>query len=261
MSHLRELPPEVLDALLAGSTRTTVPAGSVTHREGEDAPHLELRARRRRPRLRDRTRRPDLDHSILPARRIDRRHVAVRDRLRDASNDPGAGRRGAAAHPGHRRPAAGDDRRAGRSSVPGRAERSGLSFVYEIPGSAFASVRQRVARHLLDLASAGRGADPFRAVGWARSSPSRSASRSWRTPGGTVREVVVRVLRDLRQDGVVRTERDRIVLLEPERLDPGAGVEPQVPDGGYPAADTSLVSAEHDPSRRNAGGDDDRTAT
>jgi biotin operon repressor len=35
---------------------------------------------------------------------------------------------------------------------------------------------------------------------------------------GTVREVVVRVLRDLRQDGVVRTERDRIVLLEPARL-------------------------------------------
>jgi CRP/FNR family transcriptional regulator, cyclic AMP receptor protein len=35
---------------------------------------------------------------------------------------------------------------------------------------------------------------------------------------GTVREVVVRILRDLRQDGVVQTERDRIVLLEPARL-------------------------------------------
>lgn len=35
---------------------------------------------------------------------------------------------------------------------------------------------------------------------------------------GTVREVVVRVLRELRQDGVVRTGRDRIVLLEPGRL-------------------------------------------
>ena len=35
---------------------------------------------------------------------------------------------------------------------------------------------------------------------------------------GTVREVVVRVLRELRQDGLVRTERDRIVLLEPTRL-------------------------------------------
>jgi CRP/FNR family transcriptional regulator, cyclic AMP receptor protein len=30
--------------------------------------------------------------------------------------------------------------------------------------------------------------------------------------------VVVRVLRELRTDGVVRTERDRIVLLDPDRL-------------------------------------------
>ena len=35
---------------------------------------------------------------------------------------------------------------------------------------------------------------------------------------GTVREVVVRVLRELRQEGVVRTERDRIVIVEPARL-------------------------------------------
>jgi hypothetical protein len=42
MSHLRELPPEVLDDLLVGSTRMTVPAGSVTHWEGEPEAHLEL---------------------------------------------------------------------------------------------------------------------------------------------------------------------------------------------------------------------------
>jgi CRP/FNR family cyclic AMP-dependent transcriptional regulator len=40
---------------------------------------------------------------------------------------------------------------------------------------------------------------------------------------GTVREVVVRVLRELRRDGVVRTERDRIVILDPARLVPGQG--------------------------------------
>ena len=67
-------------------------------------------------------------------------------------------------------------------SSPSLSERA-LSFVYEIPGSAFATVRQRVANAV-----------------------------------GTVREVVVRVLRELRQDGLVRTERDRIVLLEPARL-------------------------------------------
>jgi CRP-like cAMP-binding protein len=35
---------------------------------------------------------------------------------------------------------------------------------------------------------------------------------------GTAREVVVRVLRELRQDGVVRTGRDRIVIADPARL-------------------------------------------
>jgi CRP/FNR family transcriptional regulator len=38
---------------------------------------------------------------------------------------------------------------------------------------------------------------------------------------GTAREVVVRVLRELRRDGVVRTERGYIVILDPARLVPG----------------------------------------
>src|SRR5215207_4190557 len=42
MSHLRELPAEVLDELLAGSTKMKISAGSVTHWEGEPDPHLEL---------------------------------------------------------------------------------------------------------------------------------------------------------------------------------------------------------------------------
>ena len=74
------------------------------------------------------------------------------------------------------------DLRVARAFLAELSERA-LSFVYEIPGSAFATVRQRVANAV-----------------------------------GTVREVVVRVLRELRQDGLVRTERDRIVLLEPDRL-------------------------------------------
>jgi CRP/FNR family transcriptional regulator, cyclic AMP receptor protein len=35
---------------------------------------------------------------------------------------------------------------------------------------------------------------------------------------GTVREVVARVLRELRDAGVVRTERDEIVVLDPGHL-------------------------------------------
>jgi CRP/FNR family cyclic AMP-dependent transcriptional regulator len=42
MSQLRELPPEVLAELMTGAVRMKVPAGSVTHREGENARHLEL---------------------------------------------------------------------------------------------------------------------------------------------------------------------------------------------------------------------------
>ena len=41
-SHLHALAPDVLEGLLAGAARTRVPAGSVTHREGEQAAHLEL---------------------------------------------------------------------------------------------------------------------------------------------------------------------------------------------------------------------------
>jgi CRP/FNR family cyclic AMP-dependent transcriptional regulator len=43
---------------------------------------------------------------------------------------------------------------------------------------------------------------------------------------GTVREVVVWVLRELRNDGLVRTERDRIVLVDPEQLTQELGWNP-----------------------------------
>ena len=57
MSHLHELPPEVLDKLVTGAVRTKISAGSVTHREGEPAPHLELGDLRSRASLRDSSRR------------------------------------------------------------------------------------------------------------------------------------------------------------------------------------------------------------
>ena len=41
-SHLHELPPDVLDELVGGAVRVKIPAGSVTHREGEPGPTLEL---------------------------------------------------------------------------------------------------------------------------------------------------------------------------------------------------------------------------
>ncbi len=41
-SHLHALAPDVLEGLMAGAVRTRIPAGSVTHREGEQTAHLEL---------------------------------------------------------------------------------------------------------------------------------------------------------------------------------------------------------------------------
>ena len=79
-------------------------------------------------------------------------------------------------------------------------------------------MRQRVARHLLDLASARVGEQPAPDHRAARELTVQVSQQELANAVGTVREVVVRVLRDLRQDGVVRTERDRIVLLEPARL-------------------------------------------
>jgi CRP/FNR family transcriptional regulator, cyclic AMP receptor protein len=109
------------------------------------------------------------------------------------------------------------DLRVARAFLGELSERA-LSFVYEIPGGAFATVRQRVARHLLDLASARVGEQPTSDHQAGHELLVQVSQQELANAAGTVREVVVRVLRELRQDGVVRTERDRIVLLEPGRL-------------------------------------------
>jgi CRP/FNR family transcriptional regulator len=84
-------------------------------------------------------------------------------------------------------------------------------FVNEIPGTAFATVRQRVARQLLDLAANGRHErNGELAV--------RITQQGLADAVGTVREVAVRALRQLRDTGAVRTERHRIVLLDPAQL-------------------------------------------
>src|SRR4051812_44182055 len=76
--------------------------------------------------------------------------------------------------------------------------------------NAFGSVRQRVAAHLLDLAS-----DRQRPGGGlvARVSQQELADAT-----GSVREVVARALRDLRTAGIVATAVDSVVILDPARL-------------------------------------------
>lgn len=48
--------------------------------------------------------------------------------------------------------------------------------------------------------------------------PFRGSQQELAEAVGTGRKVVVRVLRELRQEGVVRTERDRMVIIDPGRL-------------------------------------------
>jgi len=108
--------------------------------------------------------------------------------------------------PGVARRAAARDIRVTQAFLREQSERA-ISFLYEVPGSAFATVRQRVARHLLDIASEGT---PELVVPVSQQQLAESV--------GTVREVIVRVLRELRTAGVVHTERNRIIIVDPARL-------------------------------------------
>ena len=80
----------------------------------------------------------------------------------------------------------------------------------ELAGNTFASVRQRVARHLLDLAASRRDAG--------RSLTALVNQQDLANSVGSVREVVARVLAELRAEGLVRTSPGRVEILDPVRL-------------------------------------------
>jgi CRP/FNR family cyclic AMP-dependent transcriptional regulator len=208
-SYLRDLPSEVLDELMAGAVRVQIPAGSVTHREGENAAHLELvisgvvRVFVTAPDGRTMTVRYCRPGALLGAMSLFAPGFAMPATTQALVDAELLKMSPTVAHRAGTR-----DVRVARAFLRELSERA-LSFIYEIPGSAFATVRQRVARHLLDLASE-HWFGPEIVV------PVRQQELA--DAVGTVREVVVRVLRELRQDGVVRTERDHIVILEPARL-------------------------------------------
>ncbi len=71
-------------------------------------------------------------------------------------------------------------------------------------------MRQRVAAHLLDLASARQ--EPTRGLA------ARISQQELADAVGSVREVVARVLRELRIAGVIATAADHIVILDAARL-------------------------------------------
>jgi CRP-like cAMP-binding protein len=77
----------------------------------------------------------------------------------------------------------------------------------DLSEQAFLSVRQRLIRHLLNLATG-------------RESPLvvRVTQQELADSVGSVREVVTRTLRRLREEGLLQTSRDQIVLLDPVAL-------------------------------------------
>jgi CRP/FNR family transcriptional regulator len=80
----------------------------------------------------------------------------------------------------------------------------------ELAGNTFASVRQRVARHLLDLATSRLEAS--------RTLTALVNQQDLANSVGSVREVVARVLAELRSEHLVRTSPGRVEILDPVRM-------------------------------------------
>lgn len=80
----------------------------------------------------------------------------------------------------------------------------------ELAGNTFATVRQRVVRHLLDLAASRPASDGRLSAVVSQQDLANSV--------GSVREVVARVLHELRSAALVRTSPGRVEILDPLKM-------------------------------------------
>ena len=81
----------------------------------------------------------------------------------------------------------------------------------EIAATAFASVPQRVARHLLEIAAREQEAEGGGLI-------AHVSQQELADLAGSVREVVARALRELRDEGIVRVSRSGIEVVDPASL-------------------------------------------
>jgi CRP/FNR family cyclic AMP-dependent transcriptional regulator len=88
--------------------------------------------------------------------------------------------------------------------------RTVFSLWNQLADTAFASVPQRVARHLLELAATRQGSGGLLVA--------HVSQQELADLVGSVREVVSRALRDLRAEGIVGVTRSGITVLNPSRL-------------------------------------------
>jgi CRP/FNR family transcriptional regulator len=207
-SSLGGLPQEVIAELTSGAKRLHIPARSTFHHAGEDSPHLELV-------LAGLIR---VQVSAADGRTLTVRYcragalLGVATLYAEVSRPFGiqalSGSELLSLRPVTVREWADRDPRVARALLTEASERV-MSFVAEFSGHAFANVRQRIARHLLDLASDHQRPNQLLAP---------ISQQELADAVGTVREVVVRVLRELREEEVVRTGRDGIEIRDPERL-------------------------------------------
>ena len=78
-----------------------------------------------------------------------------------------------------------------------------------LAGNTFGSLRQRIARHMLDLAASRRqGRDLVVKV----------TQQELADAVGSVRPVVARIMRDFRTEGIITTSSDGIIILKPAEL-------------------------------------------
>lgn len=228
-SHLRPLPVATKDSLISSASLVHVPAGGTLHREGDGAAHLELvvsgllRVYVTALDGRTLTVRYCRSGSILGAVSLFSSPFSMPASVQAVTDaEILAMSASSIARVAER------DVALARVLIDELSDRV-LSFIAEIPGSAFATVRQRVARHLLDLASATQDGPELVVT---------ISQQALADAVGSVREVVVRALRELRTEDCISTGHGGIVLLDPERLS----------DEAYPSP-----SGTHDPARRDRG--------
>jgi CRP/FNR family transcriptional regulator len=214
-SRLGVLPPDVLGELLTGATRAMIPARSTVRPVAGASPHLELvvsglvriqvaAADGRALTVRYCRRGALMGAATLYAE-------AVRPFTIEALTDVELLRLDPARVVSHGR----RDPRVANALLAETSERV-MTFVAEFSGHAFATVRQRIARHLLDLAALDSHSDELAAS---------ISQQELADAVGSVREVVVRVLRELRTQACIRTRRNGILLADPERLSAIAAAE------------------------------------
>lgn len=227
-SNLRSLPESTKKTLLERGTLLTVPAGGTLHREGDEAAHLQLivagllRVYVTAPDGRTLTVRYCRQGSVLGAVSLFATPFSMPASVQAVTDS-----RVLAMPVVWIKEAAERDVAVARALIDELSDRV-VSFIAEIPGSVFATVRQRLARHLLDLASGSQKGSGLQVT---------TSQQALADAIGSVREVVVRALRELREAGVVETGPSGIVILDPERLSTEA--YPRVAGTDVPAAGDS----------------------